>query len=112
WNGIGHALPLVRELHAAHPDVTYDATIKIEHLLRHEEHLPVLRETGCLFVTSAVESIDDRVLERLEKGHTRADFERAVALVRHAGLSLQPTFVAFTPWISLRGYLELLDAID
>ena len=31
-------------------------------------HLPLLRDTGCLFVTSAVESIDDAVLARLERG--------------------------------------------
>ena len=33
-----------------------------------------LRGTGCLFVISAVESADDAVLEKLDKGHTRADF--------------------------------------
>ena len=65
--------------------VTYDVTIKIEHLLAHAELLPVLAATGCLFVTSAVESVDDAVLEKLRKGHTRADFERAVALCREAG---------------------------
>ena len=64
------------------PGVTYDVTIKIEHLLKHAEMLPLLRDTGCLFVTSAVESIDPVVLERLRKGHTRADFVAAVALCR------------------------------
>ena len=46
--------------------LSYDATIKIEHLLKHSEELPRLRDTGCLFVTSAVESVDDAMLERLE----------------------------------------------
>ena len=58
------------------PGVTYDVTIKIEHLLKHASMLPVLAQTGCLFVTSAVESIDDEVLRHLAKGHTRADFVR------------------------------------
>ncbi len=80
------------------PGVTYDVTIKIEHLLKHAEMLPLLRDTGCLFVTSAVESIDPVVLERLRKGHTRADFVAAVALCRDAGVHLSPTFVPFTPW--------------
>ena len=74
--------------------------------------LPLLCETGCLFVTSAVESIDDDVLARLEKGHTRADFERVVGLCREAGLTLVPTFVAFTPWTTPEGYCALLQAID
>lgn len=108
FNGPGHALALVRALHAEFPRLTYDVTIKIEHLLEHGEHLPVLRNTGCLFVTSAVESADDRVLALLDKGHTRADFVEAVRRCRAAGLALNPTFVAFTPWISPEGYQDLL----
>jgi radical SAM superfamily enzyme YgiQ (UPF0313 family) len=111
FNGIGHALPLVRSLHREHPMLGYDVTIKIEHLLHHREHLPTLRETGCRFVTSAVESIDDRVLALLEKGHTRGDFLEAVRCCRDANLPLSPTFVAFTPWISPAGYHELLELI-
>ncbi|MGH7395418.1 MAG: CUAEP/CCAEP-tail radical SAM (seleno)protein, partial [Candidatus Methylomirabilales bacterium] len=108
FNGVGHALAIVRALHEAHPTLTYDATIKIEHLLKHAQHLPTLRETGCLFVTSAVESVENRVLAILDKGHTREDFVRVVHLCRAAGVALTPTFVTFTPWISLEGYQELL----
>jgi len=72
----------------------------------------VLRDTGCLFVTSAVESVDDDVLARLEKGHTRADFERAAVRLREIGLPLVPTFVAFTPWTTLASYLAMLDAVE
>jgi len=107
-NGPTHALRLVRALHDAFPDVTYDATIKVEHLIRHADLLPELASTGCLFITSAVESVDDRVLDYLDKGHTGADFPRAVELVRAAGIALAPTFVAFTPWTTLEGYLDLL----
>jgi radical SAM superfamily enzyme YgiQ (UPF0313 family) len=108
FNGVGHALALVRALHEQHPHVTYDVTTKVEHLLRYAEHLPTLRDTGCLFVTSAVESLDDRVLALLDKGHTRKDFEAVVRRFREIGLTLAPTFVAFTPWISLEGYQDLL----
>ena len=111
FNGIKHALGLVRALHAEHPHLTYDVTIKIEHLLRHAEHLGALSETGCLFVTSAVESIDDHVLAILDKGHTHEDFTRAVHLCREAGLTLHPTFVPFTPWISVEGYQDLLSLV-
>jgi radical SAM superfamily enzyme YgiQ (UPF0313 family) len=111
WNGIGHAIPLVRALHAEFPRLTYDVTIKIEHLLRHREHLSTLAETGCRFVTSAVESLDDRVLAMLEKGHTRADVLAAVELTRAAGLELQPTFVAFGPWTTRESYSAMLETI-
>ena len=108
FNGVGHSLAIVDELHRAHPHLTYDATIKIEHLLQHARHLRTLRDTGCLFVTSAVEAVDDRVLRLLDKGHTREDFVQVVKLVRNAGLHLSPTFVTFTPWTSLEGYLDML----
>jgi hypothetical protein len=112
FNGIGHALRVIDQLAREFPGVTYDVTIKIEHLLQHAGHLPRLRDTGCLFVTSAVEAVDNRVLEILDKGHTREDFVRAVALCREVGLALSPTFVAFTPWTTLEGYRELLRMVD
>jgi radical SAM superfamily enzyme YgiQ (UPF0313 family) len=111
FNGPTHAMRIVNALHEAHPDVSYDVTIKIEHLLRYRGRLPQLAASGCAFVTSAVESVDDRVLALLEKGHTRRDFIEAVALCRGAGLTLVPTFVAFHPWLTLEGYCDLLDTI-
>lgn len=112
FNSVKHALAIVQGLAREHAGVSYDVTIKVEHLVRHAEALPALAETGCAFVTSAVESVDDRVLERLAKGHTRADVERAVALCRAAGIPIAPTFVAFTPWTTREGYVELLDTIE
>jgi radical SAM superfamily enzyme YgiQ (UPF0313 family) len=111
FNGPAHARRVVEGLAAACPGVTYDVTIKIEHLLKHADMLGLLRDTGCLFVTSAVESIDQAVLTHLRKGHTRDDFIRAVALCRAAGVRLSPTFVPFTPWTTAEGYVELLDQI-
>jgi|KBSMisStandDraft_5_1062788.scaffolds.fasta_scaffold15134_4 radical SAM superfamily enzyme YgiQ (UPF0313 family) len=112
FNGPTHAMRVVDALHAAYPDVTYDVTIKVEHLLRHRDLLPRLAASGCAFVTSAVESIDDAVLRMLDKGHTRQDFADAVSACRDAGLTFVPTFVAFHPWLTLDGYCDLLDLID
>jgi radical SAM superfamily enzyme YgiQ (UPF0313 family) len=112
FNGPTHAMRVVDALHAAHPHVSYDVTIKVEHLLKHRELLPRLAQTGCAFVTSAVESIDDRVLARLDKHHTRHDFVEAVTTCREAGVALVPTFVAFHPWLSLGDYCDLLDTIE
>jgi radical SAM superfamily enzyme YgiQ (UPF0313 family) len=111
FNGVGHAIPLVNALHQAFPQLTYDVTIKIEHLLRHAEHLPTLRDTGCVLITSAVEAVQDRVLAILDKGHTRQEFLQALALCREIGMHLNPTFVAFMPWTTLDDYIELLTVI-
>lgn len=115
FNGPGHAMAIVDALHREWPLLTYDVTIKIEHLLKHSALLPKLRETACRFVTSAVESLDDAVLEKLDKGHTRAGFLEALALMRAADLPLAPTFLPFTPWTTLdsyRGFLRDLAALD
>jgi len=112
-NGPTHALAVARDLHAEWPDVTFDFTAKIEHLLRHRQHLPALREAGCLFIVSAAESLSDTVLAHLEKGHTRDDIALALALTREAGIALRPTWVAFTPWTTLddhRAWLDYLEA--
>jgi radical SAM superfamily enzyme YgiQ (UPF0313 family) len=110
-NGPGHAMPLVHAMHAEFPQVTFDVTIKIEHLLRHADLLPALRDAGCAFVISAVESVDDQLLALLEKNHTRADFVRVVGLMNDIGLALSPTFVTFTPWTSHAAYCDLLTLI-
>jgi hypothetical protein len=108
FNGIGHAIPLVEQFHREFPDVTYDVTIKIEHLRKHEEHLPKLKETGCLFVISAVESVNNIFLAALDKGHTRADFLHVAATFCALDLTLHPTFVPFSPWTTVDNYLDLL----
>jgi len=112
FNGPTHARRLVTALRDEWPTLTYDATIKVEHLRAHEALLPTLVETGCAFVTTAVESLDDDVLARLEKGHTRADVEAVVARCRALGLVLVPTFLAFTPWTTIDGYRQFLDEVD
>jgi len=112
FNGPTHAMKIVDALHQAHPGLSYDVTIKVEHLLRHRDLLTRLAASGCLFVTSAVESIDDRVLALLDKGHTRRDFLEAAAMCESAGVVLVPTFVAFHPWTTLEGYCELLNLIE
>ena len=111
FNGPAHALKVVHALHARWPDITYDATIKIQHLIDHGVLLPALKRSNCLFIIAAVESVDDRVLGYLVKNHTRADFYRAVDLVRAAGIALAPTWVAFHPWTTLNAYLDLLKSL-
>jgi len=120
-NGPTHALKIARELNARWPALTFDATIKIEHLLQHRELLPELAKCGLLFITSAVESLNDRVLGALSKGHTAADVPVALQLVRDAGIELRPTLLPYTPWTApgdLPALFEfaidhdLVDAID
>jgi len=94
------------------PELSYDVTIKIEHLRKHDLHLATLRDTGCLFVISAVESVDDFVLEKFDKGTHALRFSLPSPHdFRELGMTLLPTFVPFTPWTTLEGYNDLLDVI-
>ena len=110
-NGPGHSLAIVRALHAEFPHVTFDATIKVEHILERRGIFGELAELGCAFVVSAVESLSERVLAHLKKGHTRADVAEALRILDDAGIPMRPTFVAFTPWTTPRDYLDLLDFV-
>lgn len=108
FNGPTHAERIIGRMHESFPQLSYDCTIKIEHLLAHRDLIPELARTGCVFVTSAVESIYDNILELLRKGHTNSDFALVAGLMRQNGVALAPTFVPFTPWTTAEGYLELL----
>ena len=111
FNGPTHGRRILRQMHAAFPALTADVTIKVEHLVEHAALLPELRAHGVIFVVSAVESLSPLVLEHLDKGHSRADAERAAASCRAAGLAFRPTFVPFTPWTTLADYQDMLDFI-
>jgi hypothetical protein len=64
-NGPTHSLRIARALHAEYPQVTFDFTAKVEHILQHRRLLPEFAALGCTFMTTAVESLSDRVLAQL-----------------------------------------------
>jgi radical SAM superfamily enzyme YgiQ (UPF0313 family) len=111
-NGPGHARRIARGFGERFPDLSFDITAKIEHLVRHAALLPELSRAGCAFVVSAVESLSDTVLAHLDKGHTRADVACALAATRAAGLALRPSLLAFTPWTTPADYLDVLDWVE
>jgi len=108
FNGPGHALRIIRAMRAEFPHLTFDATIKIEHLLKQRHLLPELKSQGCAFIVAAVESINDNALHHLDKGHTKADVIAAFELMEQVGIPLRPSLMPFSPWETLESYLELL----
>ncbi len=97
-NRPAHALGVARAVHDAFPGLTFDATVKVTHILRHESIWAEMAQIGCLFVVSAFESVDEATLVRLGKGHTVADAARAVGLLREHGIEIRPSWLPFTPW--------------
>lgn len=111
-NGPKHSLSVVRAMHEEFPWLTFDFTAKVEHLLKRGADLPEFARCGCLFLITAVESLSERVLEILDKRHTRADVEEALVICRDAGIAMRPTWVAFTPWTTLDDYCEVLNFVE
>ena len=111
-NGPGQSLRIVRALRERFPDLTFDCTVKVEHVLDHAELWPELAAAGCLFVVTAIETLNDDILVRLDKGHSAAQAAAAVELLRAQGIEPRPTFLPFTPWTTVDDLLELLDFVQ
>lgn len=106
------AMDLLRESARRYPGLTFDATIKVEHLIEHQHLLPEMSQLGVTFITSAFESVDDQLLEILDKGHTTRDLDTGLDLLEQVEITLRPTWLPFTPWTSAQHYLDLLRFIE
>jgi len=112
FNALPHSLKVMSAVHEAFPDLTFDCTIKVEHLIQHRTAIPDLAAAGCLFVVTAVESTSDFVLEKLDKGHVGAEAVEAIDLLRNSGIEMRPTFLPFTPWTTIDDMLDLCHFIS
>ena len=110
-NGRRHSLALVQAMRERFPALTFDCTTKVEHILENASLWPALAEAGCLFVVSALEAVNDDLLERLDKGHTTEEAAAAIALLRKHGIDVRPSFLPFTPWTTLEDVVDLLDFV-
>jgi radical SAM superfamily enzyme YgiQ (UPF0313 family) len=114
-NGPHHARRVVAAVHDAYPELTFDITAKVSHVLAHRGLWPELAAAGCVFVVSAYESASEVVLRHLDKGHTVADEVEATRLLRRSGIEPRPSLLPFTPWTTatdLADLVELVEACD
>ncbi len=110
-NGPHHSLRVVRAMHRRFPDLTFDCTTKVELILRHRDLWEEMAASGCVFVVSALECVNDEILARLDKGHTAAEASEAISVVRAQGIELRPSFLPFTPWTTPADLVELVDFV-
>jgi len=108
FNAPGHGVRVVHELHRRFPHLTFDFTAKVEHLIRHAQLLPALGEAGVVFVVTAVETLNDAILEILDKGHSSDDVRRAQRALQEAGIAMRPSLMPFTPWTQRRDLPDIL----
>ena len=110
-NGRRHSLAIVRALHDRFPTLTFDCTTKVEHVLEHADVWEEVAASGCLFVVSAFESVNDEILARLDKGHTTEEAVQSIELLREHGIETRPSFMPFTPWTTPADVLDILDFV-
>jgi hypothetical protein len=97
-NAPRYAVDVLREVSLSFPGLTFDLTVKVEHILEHSEIWNELAALGVIFVVSAFETTNDQVLALLDKGHTASDMATAVKILHAAGISVRPSWLPFTPW--------------
>ena len=110
-NGPRHAIRVAQAVHSLFPDLTFDFTTKVEHILEQRELWPTMAKAGCLFVVSAFESVDDTTLRILDKGHTAVDESAAVSVLRRHGIEIRPSWLPFTPWTTPSELVAMLDFV-
>ncbi|MBI1821663.1 MAG: hypothetical protein HYR79_08135 [Nitrospirae bacterium] len=111
-NGPKHAVQIVEAMHREHPDLTFDFTAKVEHILKNRELFKIFSSCGCIFMISAIESFSNTVLDNLKKGHSQEDISTALSILNEAGIAMRPSLVPFTPWTTLADYLFMLEFIN
>lgn len=110
-NGPHHSLRVVRAVHERFPQLTFDCTTKVEHVLAHRGVWREMAAAGCLFVVSAFECLNDDILARLDKGHTAVQAAEAVQILRAHGIETRPSWLPFTPWTSLQDVADIVDFV-
>jgi hypothetical protein len=104
-------MKVVEELHERFPQLTFDMTTKVSHLLRYSSLIPLLAEQGCLFVVSAFECVNDDILRYIDKGHTAAEAAQATELLRAHGIEPRPSWLPFFPWTTVEDVADILDFV-
>ncbi len=111
-NAPAYSLSVLRSSHRHFPELTYDVTVKVEHIVNHRDLWEEMASLNVLFVVSAFESVDDRTLEILDKGHTARDMIEAAGVLRESGVYLRPTWLPFLPWTRPGEIAELFQFLD
>jgi radical SAM superfamily enzyme YgiQ (UPF0313 family) len=112
FNSKTHGIRILRRLHAEFPTLTYDFTTRVDHILEHPDLFREMAGLGVRFVTSALEFPSQRVLDIVAKEITVEDIETSIAQLREVGITLNPTFIMYNPWVSRQEILSFKDFVE
>ena len=112
FNGPKFSLKILEKLNKKYPLITYDSTIKVEHILKYKDYFKELNNLNMLFVISAFESTNDFILKVLNKNHTSTDLEDTIELSKIYNVDIRPTWMPFTPWTRLEDLCNIIELIE
>jgi radical SAM superfamily enzyme YgiQ (UPF0313 family) len=107
-----HGVKVLRALHERFPDLTYDFTTRVDHIVENQESIREMARLGVRFITSALEFPSQKVLDALKKGLLVEQIEAGIAVLRTSGIALNPTFILFNPWVTLEDILAFDGFVD
>lgn len=101
FNSKQHGIKILRKLNNLFPNISYDFTTRVDHILENEHTLMEMSSLNVKFITSALEFPTQEVLDAVAKQTSLEDIERAIKILRKINIKLNPTFIMFNPWINL-----------
>ncbi|KVW75498.1 arsinothricin biosynthesis radical SAM protein ArsL [Burkholderia cepacia] len=112
FNAKNHGVRIMRRLHEEFPDLTYDFTTRVDHILEHEDAIREMAGLGLRFITSALEFPTQKVLDIVAKEISVDDIEAAIRNLKAIGVKLNPTFIMYNPWVSKDDILSFKEFIE
>lgn len=109
FNATRRSFDALNRIHKRHPSLTFDFTTRVDHILENRDRLTELRDQGVRVITSALEFPKNEVLKQVCKEVDVEDLKEAVRLVQEAGITLNPTFIMFNPWVTLEDFPRFHD---
>ena len=112
FNGVHHALRVVRAVHARFPDLTFDCTVKVEHILRHAGRLGRDGRVGLPLRRVGLRVRQRRDARAARQGpHGRRRRRRPSRSCATHGIAIRPSWLPFTPWTTLDDVRAILEFV-
>jgi len=112
FNTRRHALQVIQAAAEQLGPVTFELTTRFDHILEFEAEINQMTEFGLKVITSALEFPSERVLQVFDKGIDVPGIKKAIRAAKAAGVELRPTFITFTPWVTMAEIQALDEFMD
>ena len=103
---------ILKNLNKLYPDLTFDFTTRVDHILENAEFFKELANCNLSFVTTALEFPGEQVLNAVGKNISIDQIETAIRLLRSLNIEINPTFIMFNPWMKMSDVIHFKKFVD